>query len=203
MGSMRYVHVSCLNEWRAASSNTRSLVQCDYCGYTYNVARTRYAAVLESRRVVRATAALLLLLAVGACSVLLGPLGAARHFYALMSFHPDRPHQVGRLVAAVWCWQLDWLVSGLIGVGAVGVGLSARDQWRLHRHVSHQWLVGLVTALASHDTRIYRVFAALGFVAAARAATLYVEGLAKNLLTKWGTMILEAPPGAVPSSRTD
>ena len=32
-GSMRYVHVHCLNEWRTMSVNSRSFYECDQCRY--------------------------------------------------------------------------------------------------------------------------------------------------------------------------
>ena len=69
--------------------------------------------------------------------------------------------------------------------------VAARDAYRTHRHMTHSWLVGVLTALATNDVRIYRVFALLGGVAAGKAALEYSEHLAKMLLTKWGTMILE------------
>ena len=39
-GSMRYVHVQCLNEWRVQSANTHSFFRCDQCSYEYNIQRT-------------------------------------------------------------------------------------------------------------------------------------------------------------------
>ena len=53
------------------------------------------------------------------------------------------------------------------------------------------WLFGLVTALASNDVRIWRVIALLGSLAAGRACVEHSEHMAKVLLTKWGTAILE------------
>jgi len=46
-GSMRFVHVDCLNNWRNASRNPRSFYVCDQCGYQYNLERTRAAKWLE------------------------------------------------------------------------------------------------------------------------------------------------------------
>ncbi|KAG8864932.1 hypothetical protein FRB96_003519 [Tulasnella sp. 330] len=39
-GSMKYVHVSCLNEWRKAAQSSTSYWACDQCKYKYNLART-------------------------------------------------------------------------------------------------------------------------------------------------------------------
>ena len=46
-GSMRFVHVECLNNWRNMSRNPRSFYGCDQCGYQYNLERTRAAQWLE------------------------------------------------------------------------------------------------------------------------------------------------------------
>ena len=43
---MKFVHLSCLNSWRYASPNARSVYQCDQCGYKYNFNRTQYAALV-------------------------------------------------------------------------------------------------------------------------------------------------------------
>ncbi|CAJ1408165.1 unnamed protein product [Effrenium voratum] len=47
-GSMRFVHVSCLNNWRAASCNERSYYSCDACHYEYRLQRLWVADVLLS-----------------------------------------------------------------------------------------------------------------------------------------------------------
>ena len=66
-----------------------------------------------------------------------------------------------------------------------------RDAYRTNRFTNHSWVLGVVTALATSDVRIYRVFALFGAVAASKAALEYAEHTAKLLLTKWGTAILE------------
>ena len=38
-GSVRLVHASCLNEWRAASANPLSFERCETCGYAYKTQR--------------------------------------------------------------------------------------------------------------------------------------------------------------------
>ncbi|CAK9001640.1 unnamed protein product [Durusdinium trenchii] len=47
-GSMRFVHVSCLNEWRSASCNHRSYYHCDACHYKYRLQRLWVADLLIS-----------------------------------------------------------------------------------------------------------------------------------------------------------
>ncbi|EJU01185.1 hypothetical protein DACRYDRAFT_116975 [Dacryopinax primogenitus] len=42
-GSVSFVHVKCLNDWRRASRNRTSYLACAQCGYKYHFARTRVA----------------------------------------------------------------------------------------------------------------------------------------------------------------
>ena len=99
-GTMRYVHVDCLNDWRGHSANPRSFYECDQCHYQYNVARTKWAAILESARVVHGFAALLLVLATLAAALVLAPLGAARRFFLLVRVDPCTPRDLP--------WPLPW-----------------------------------------------------------------------------------------------
>eukprot|EP00300_Choanocystis_sp_HF-7_P018831 c20152_g1_i3.p1 GENE.c20152_g1_i3~~c20152_g1_i3.p1 ORF type:complete len:974 (+),score=223.64 c20152_g1_i3:181-2922(+) len=47
-GSMRYVHVGCLNAWRTSSNNPASFSQCDNCKYFYRIQRSKVALVFRS-----------------------------------------------------------------------------------------------------------------------------------------------------------
>ncbi|BFZ58248.1 hypothetical protein PYCC9005_005310 [Savitreella phatthalungensis] len=47
-GTSRYVHLSCLNEWRRASRNNASFYRCDQCRYHYHFYRTSVARALSS-----------------------------------------------------------------------------------------------------------------------------------------------------------
>ena len=46
-GSVRFVHVGCLNRWRALSANPRSYFQCDACRFQYRIQRTCWAALCQ------------------------------------------------------------------------------------------------------------------------------------------------------------
>ena len=47
-GTMKFVHLSCLNSWRYSSPNAKSVYQCDQCKYKYDFNRTKYAAIIGS-----------------------------------------------------------------------------------------------------------------------------------------------------------
>ena len=46
-GSIQYVHVHCLEQWRRSSANPRSFYQCDQCCYHYSFRRTMISTLLE------------------------------------------------------------------------------------------------------------------------------------------------------------
>ncbi|RUP50419.1 hypothetical protein BC936DRAFT_139170 [Jimgerdemannia flammicorona] len=43
-GTMKYVHIGCLNRWRGASQKKTSFFECDSCKYRYRFSRTTWAA---------------------------------------------------------------------------------------------------------------------------------------------------------------
>jgi len=47
-GSMRYVHLDCLSEWRFRSMHTDSFVRCDQCKYRYKIRKTWLGLMLRS-----------------------------------------------------------------------------------------------------------------------------------------------------------
>lgn len=49
-GSMRYVHVGCLNQWRCSAANSMAHYRCDSCHYEYRVQRTQLAQLMLSSR---------------------------------------------------------------------------------------------------------------------------------------------------------
>ena len=191
-GSSAYVHVSCLNEWRASSANPRSFYRCDQCQYEYNVTRTEWAAWLESERTARAATGLLLVLSTALLACILGPLHVEQRFYRIVSFDPQLASSSGEWLAALWGWPADFLVAGLLGVAAVGLSVSIRDAYVANRHMQQQsWLYAFASALLSNDERILRVFALLGLLHAGKVVLRNVEAVAKSILTKFGTRILE------------
>ncbi|KAL1914372.1 uncharacterized protein VTP21DRAFT_8952 [Calcarisporiella thermophila] len=47
-GTMKYVHVNCLNRWRVSSRKSSSYFQCDSCKFKYRYNRTTYAKIFSS-----------------------------------------------------------------------------------------------------------------------------------------------------------
>jgi hypothetical protein len=50
-GSIKLVHVDCINTWRRLSRNQSSYYECDMCKYKYNIERTNFAEYMQRFRV--------------------------------------------------------------------------------------------------------------------------------------------------------
>ncbi|WVF65304.1 hypothetical protein IAT40_000028 [Kwoniella sp. CBS 6097] len=48
-GSMRYVHVNCLNAWRGTGTNAKAHMECPQCHYRYQLRRTLVSGLATSR----------------------------------------------------------------------------------------------------------------------------------------------------------
>ena len=48
-GTSKWIHLSCLNQWRRASRNSKSYYRCDQCHYEYSFRRTDLAELLLSQ----------------------------------------------------------------------------------------------------------------------------------------------------------
>eukprot|EP00755_Sulcionema_specki_P027710 Sspe_Gene.88337::Locus_60369_Transcript_1_1_Confidence_1.000_Length_1008::g.88337::m.88337 len=62
-GTMKYIHVSCLNRWRARSENDLAYYECSQCGYRYNIERVKWARLVlhENTSIAVSVVALLLM----------------------------------------------------------------------------------------------------------------------------------------------
>lgn len=67
-GSMKYVHVYCLDKWRHASPHRKHFFECELCKYNYSFRRTWLIRMLQNRTVIHMLTAFCFLL----CSLLSG-----------------------------------------------------------------------------------------------------------------------------------
>ena len=185
-GSMRFVHASCLNEWRVASANPNSFQRCDQCGYRYRIKQTRLAALLQSERVILAATVLTL-----STIVLLGSLipGPERWLYRTVRWHPAYE-------LAAWGWgpYCDALVRGLMWPAAGGMALSVRTQYQRHRGLpleQQYWAAALVVSFADNGAMLLRplLVGGLGYFSTQLAAATRSE--CRRLFTRFGERILE------------
>lgn len=61
-GSMRFVHLDCLNQWRTTSAKKSAFYQCDQCKFKYSFARIGWAKCFKNELVVTLTAVAVLVL---------------------------------------------------------------------------------------------------------------------------------------------
>ena len=111
-GTMAFVHVHCLNEWRAQSVNPKSIFQCDQCGYQYRTERTRAAAALQSELCIWLASTLLVGATVALAAALPGE--PERHLYEAAAWRPHAEIEWWNS----WC---DRLVAGMILPALLGL----------------------------------------------------------------------------------
>ncbi|KAJ9111336.1 hypothetical protein QFC20_002627 [Naganishia adeliensis] len=60
-GSMRHVHVGCIQQWRGTGRNKKAFMECTQCGFRYRLRRTRILGLASSKPILVATSILLFL----------------------------------------------------------------------------------------------------------------------------------------------
>ena len=198
-GSMRHVHVSCLNAWRAAAPDARAQFRCDQCKYAYRIQRTRVAAFLQSEQgAVSLAAAVLLTLA-----FLLGGAGLAGtspaqrwrlYRWLRVDIHPYRPARFGALreVLTLGAAAIGLLVFLLYAATELYVAYAlhrAGVDWQRAAHPA--LLLGLWVAAETHDAKRGRALAVVGFVIAARSVHVSAFATMRRLSQRLGDRVLD------------
>jgi hypothetical protein len=187
-GSVRHVHVRCLNEWRVASANPHSFVKCETCGYTYRTERTALAAWLQDERLILCAtlASLLLLVLAGA----LLPLQPERRLYALVHWRPD----MSPTTAAWWGGRCDAAVRGLSVPALGGMYSSIRAAYMRHRGLpleQQSWAVALLVSVANDGGIVARPLLVGGFLYFAAELFRATRAQCRTLFTRFGERILD------------
>mmetsp|Transcript_37787 Transcript_37787/g.57534 ORF Transcript_37787/g.57534 Transcript_37787/m.57534 type:complete len:264 (-) Transcript_37787:297-1088(-) len=94
-GSMCYVHISCLQAWRRASTRQDSALQCDQCHYKYNIHRTALALFLLSENGPVTLAILFLVVVVHVIGIC---------FYAILSKVTGGSNGVEEVMQRLFLW---------------------------------------------------------------------------------------------------
>ncbi|KAF9133139.1 hypothetical protein BGW39_010468 [Mortierella sp. 14UC] len=115
-GSSRYIHLGCLEKWRAMSPRKESFYRCDTCHYEYSFRRPWAASILGNKWFLRLlTVFLVILIAYGFAWI--GRVVDARGLWAWkVQFRPDASFPLNTVLG------LDWMdvVWGCLLMSAVG-----------------------------------------------------------------------------------
>lgn len=60
-GSMRHVHVGCIQQWRGTGRNKKAFMECTQCGFRYRLRRTRILGLASSKPILVVTSLVLFL----------------------------------------------------------------------------------------------------------------------------------------------
>ena len=187
-GSMEFVHMDCLNEWRVTSVSPTAYSQCDQCQFTYLLQTHPNAVWLHNDTALSVISCLTVVILVYACGLVFR--GIEQPFYNFVHWHPaDLDGYTG------WLWS-DWFdqqVSGIIVVGVAGIGLEV---WKMvQENTFDVRSFGLMILL--NEERVLRILVAFGLLMAYRALLKNAREMCKRQLTKWGEIILEPSAAAL------
>eukprot|EP00451_Oxyrrhis_marina_P005194 CAMPEP_0204276130 /NCGR_PEP_ID=MMETSP0468-20130131/27368_1 /ASSEMBLY_ACC=CAM_ASM_000383 /TAXON_ID=2969 /ORGANISM="Oxyrrhis marina" /LENGTH=418 /DNA_ID=CAMNT_0051252643 /DNA_START=23 /DNA_END=1279 /DNA_ORIENTATION=+ len=183
-GSMRYVHLVCLEEWRQASANSRSYFECETCKYRYQFSRTKWADMVTQWWVLH----LLTLLGI---ILLIGLAGYIGKLFAICPLQYSDGVDDLDAVPPTWAWS--WFLSPFnidhFVSGSVFVGMSACGSLMLQ--VRPAWFWPSAGSGGKTSTLILAVLVIIGLIRAA----MYVHEVVKNQSVRvlWAAeiMILE------------
>ncbi|EKX54165.1 hypothetical protein GUITHDRAFT_100414 [Guillardia theta CCMP2712] len=180
-GSMRYVHVACLNRWRAVSNNPQSYYQCDSCRYKYNLRRTAFAEYCNSYKVQE-----VLTTVTCVCLVVLG---------GLLSYTTGIEHRLYRACewtpqwhGTRWSSIFDFFMCGLI---VVGIGGFCSVIYDAYKNDARNMQFSLVYLFALYGHLVMRIVCFVGILHSLRTVHKLVEEEMKRALSRWGDAILE------------
>jgi hypothetical protein len=122
-GSMRYVHVDCLNQWRALSTNSNSYYRCDQCHYQYNLQRTEWAQAVQSPQAVEGLTLLVCVLLVLLTGLPAYFLNVHTLFYEWVEWVPPwHSHSATPQWLRSYSTTLDFVASGTVTVAFAALG---------------------------------------------------------------------------------
>jgi len=181
-GSMRFVHVSCLNAWRAAAPDSRQQFACGQCRFRYEIRRTRVAAFLQSDAGAAAIAAALglaLVVALGSIGLATTDAARRRRLYSWLRLsHEFRALSAAREVAYLGGAAVGLLVFALYAAAEAAVAYARYNAGvALNHAATPALLLGAYVLAEVRDARRGRALAVIGLALACRG--LYHEALLK------------------------
>ena len=189
-GTMRHVHVSCLNAWRAAAPDARSSFRCDQCRYAYRIERTKVAAFLGTRRgalVVAFSVLLCVVVVTGYLCLLVVPPHKRVWLYRWLRLRTRLDHRAEEVIT--------------LGLACVGLGMfslyaclevAAAQHFRRPTPAA---LLAVWIAAEVRDARRGRALAVVGLWLAGQATWRTAFHAARALAQKIGDRVLDVQAG--------
>eukprot|EP01084_Bolivina_argentea_P176220 304996_1 len=87
-GTMKWIHVKCLNEWRAVAPNARSYYRCDQCQYEYNLRRAEWADMVAHPNTSKIISVFVLLIGTILFGILTFKLPLGKYTYDMIQWSP-------------------------------------------------------------------------------------------------------------------
>lgn len=85
---MKWIHVRCLNEWRAVAPNNRSYYRCDQCHYEYNLRRAEWANIVAHPNTSKVISVIILFIGIILFGITTFKLPIADYIYGMIEWSP-------------------------------------------------------------------------------------------------------------------
>lgn len=206
-GTMRFVHVRCLDRWRQAAPTERSRFRCDQCGASYALHRTNIAAFLSSDLGALSVAgALLSLIVVGAGTLLHDKLPDAWQLklYRSLRVQPSTELAEIGVLGLAFIGFTCFAAYVLDSLFAVSVHVHLGLDWRLATH--HLAFLSIWIASELVEVKRTRAFAVVGVLIAANIVFAVTLRCARRIAHFLGDTVLDIrhlSPSAPAAVQTD
>ena len=174
-GSMKYVHLSCLNQWRSNCVKKTSMNVCEQCMFTYKIESNTLGHLLKDPKIRVMIRVMFILLTLGVSSFFL--------WYTQLCVEKGicvKHDKFGLLINACIFW------------GFIGVVIAFMNKVRENRHVTNNWMYSCITALVTNynNAEIIKVFTLFGLFEMYKSLHYTAELVFNKLIVNYGETII-------------
>lgn len=173
-GSMKYIHLSCLNQWRSNCMKKTSMNVCEQCMFTYIIKSNKLGTFLKEPKIRHIIRCLFILIILGMSNCLL--------WYTQFC--------MGKIICVKYD-KLELLINSCMCWGFIGVVIAFMTKIRENRHVTNNWMYSCITALVTnYNSNIIKVFALFGLFEMYKFLHYNSELILNKLTVNYGEAIV-------------
>lgn len=213
---MKWIHVQCLNGWRAVAPQSRSYYRCDQCHYEYNLSRAQWALYMEHPYASIGISFIIMCIGVVLLGLISFKLPAADFVWEMIEWSPieyaatkvcenKSPECISKcnawwpkticprecfpcyLEIDEWTMMCIQIVfSGLLCLSIIGLWVQRKLIWR------HAWIFVMTMA---QSTRVWRLYLLVGIGHSFYSLLAITRVIVKRFLFQFGERILGVGEG--------
>jgi len=218
-GSMRYIHLNCLNRWREMSPGNKNYIQCPQCLYKYNTQRKDWADYIDNPRTIQFITIIIMLFGIVLSGIVYTSIGYQDVIYEKLEWFPkfywahkncyyqtaenkpsyEHPHEYCNKNCNSWFESCSYQCHPICEVEDTfdfiidvlfGGGLILGVVGLYIKRDDLSWM-HLLMLLAANGGRMFRFFYIAGVAYSFQAVFTRVSIKAAHIVTKFGEIIME------------